>query len=132
MVLSGVDGNGEAVKPYMTLNAAHYEKLRALHALHAPSSDDVFDERVFCVLCRYEALKGAGFQCAVPGAAFDGFRAHLGDTVECFASPFKSGPHVSQGCFEATSQLWSPLSQITCESRETHSPDETLKRDEHP
>ena len=29
-----------------------------------------------------------------------------------------------------TSQLWNPLSQITCEARETHSPHETLKSDD--
>ena len=41
-------------------------------------------------LARYEALKGAGYQCAVPGAAFDAAAEEcgLGTTIECFASPF--------------------------------------------
>ena len=39
---------------------------------------------------RYEALRGAGYQCAVPGAAFDALLPSLGPTVECFASPLNA------------------------------------------
>jgi hypothetical protein len=43
---------------------------------------------IYCCLSRYEALSGAGYQCAVPGVAFDAAaRCGLGTTVECFASP---------------------------------------------
>ena len=80
--------SGAARKPFLECRTAHYAKLRTLHARFGGGDDagDV-DERIFCVLARYEALRGAGFQCAVPGAAFDGLRRYLGCTVECFASP---------------------------------------------
>eukprot|EP00980_Cylindrotheca_fusiformis_P013124 scaffold3297_cov132-Cylindrotheca_fusiformis.AAC.4 len=54
--------------------------------------DDASDflKHLYCCLTRYETIKGAGYQCAVPPVAFEA--AHnelgLGMTVECFASPF--------------------------------------------
>jgi hypothetical protein len=48
-----------------------------------------FLRSVYCLLARYEALKGAGYQCAIPGVAFDAAatKCGLGTTIECFASP---------------------------------------------
>ncbi|KAK7237624.1 mRNA (2'-O-methyladenosine-N(6)-)-methyltransferase [Aureococcus anophagefferens] len=87
VVLSALDDAGDARKPYMTLNGAHFDKLVQLHGRHGRPGDGDVHARIFCLLARYEALRGAGFQCAVPGAAFDGLEAYLGPTVECFASP---------------------------------------------
>ena len=87
VVLSALDDAGDARKPYMTLNGAHFDKLVQLHGRHGRPGDGDVNARIFCLLARYEALRGAGFQCAVPGAAFDGLEAYLGPTVECFASP---------------------------------------------
>uniref|UniRef100_A0A7S2WQ80 PCIF1 WW domain-containing protein n=1 Tax=Eucampia antarctica TaxID=49252 RepID=A0A7S2WQ80_9STRA len=44
---------------------------------------------IYCCLSRYEALRGAGYQCAVPGNAFQAAatKCGLGFTIECFASP---------------------------------------------
>lgn len=76
-------------KPYLSITAAHYAKMQRLHQRHGGESshEDVFHCRLWCCLARYEALKGAGYQCAVPGAAFDAVRPSLGETIECFASP---------------------------------------------
>lgn len=44
---------------------------------------------IYSCLSRYEALRGAGYQCAIPGDAFDAAtsKCGLGVTIECFASP---------------------------------------------
>ena len=44
---------------------------------------------IYSCLSRYEALRGAGYQCAIPADAFDAAasRCGLGVTIECFASP---------------------------------------------
>ena len=46
-----------------------------------------FIEKVFCMLVRYEALKGHGYQAAVSGNVFDFLLEHLQVQTECFASP---------------------------------------------
>lgn len=55
------------------------------------SSDEsrLLKQSIYSVLARYEALRGAGYQCAVPGQAFDAAAkaCGLGTTIECFASP---------------------------------------------
>jgi len=81
--LCALDDDGPR-KPYMLMSHAHYAKLTALHGRFG---EGPMDERIFCVVTRYEALRGAGSQCAVPGACFEALRTHLGNTVECFASP---------------------------------------------
>jgi phosphorylated CTD-interacting factor 1 len=81
--LAATDGEVEK-KPYVLISKAHYAKLATLHARYG--AGDV-DERIFCLVTRYEALRGAGFQCAVPGACFESLREVLGNTIECFASP---------------------------------------------
>eukprot|EP00930_Biecheleria_cincta_P062002 TRINITY_DN47525_c0_g1_i1.p1 TRINITY_DN47525_c0_g1~~TRINITY_DN47525_c0_g1_i1.p1 ORF type:complete len:454 (-),score=73.60 TRINITY_DN47525_c0_g1_i1:192-1553(-) len=86
-----VDVSLEGTKPYLSISAAHYAKLRRLYGRHSGSeASDVehkFHEVLYCCLARYEALKGAGYQCAVPGSAFDSVRPKLGHMIECFASP---------------------------------------------
>jgi hypothetical protein len=54
-----------------------------------PDSED-FKRSLYCCLARYESIQGAGYQCAVPPAAFDAalHGLGLGTTMECFASPF--------------------------------------------
>ncbi|KAJ1446434.1 phosphorylated CTD interacting factor 1 WW domain-containing protein [Pelagophyceae sp. CCMP2097] len=77
----------------MSLNSAHYDKLAELYArqrARGGAVGEAIDEALFCVLARYEGIKGAGFQCAVPGAAFEALSAHLGRTIECFASPLNA------------------------------------------
>lgn len=89
VLLSASKSDGQAMKPYMTINKSHFEKLFELHRRFGTCRDDESDinSLVFCLLCRYEALKGAGSQCAVPGAVFQCLEPYLGKTIECFASP---------------------------------------------
>ena len=48
----------------------------------------LFQKSLYSCLARYEGLKGAGYQCALPGLAFDAAAScGLGNTIECFASP---------------------------------------------
>lgn len=77
------------LKPYLSISNAHYAKMWRLFLRHSGSPKDErgFHEALFCCLARYEALKGAGYQCAVPGKAFEAVRGKLGHTIECFASP---------------------------------------------
>jgi phosphorylated CTD-interacting factor 1 len=81
--LAAMDGDAPK-KPYVLISHDHYAKLTTLHARYGTGDPD---ERIFCVVTRYEALRGAGFQCAVPGACFESLREFLGNTIECFASP---------------------------------------------
>ena len=81
--LAAMDGDAPK-KPYVLISHDHYAKLTTLHARYGAGDPD---ERIFCVVTRYEALRGAGFQCAVPGACFESLREFLGNTIECFASP---------------------------------------------
>jgi len=58
----------------------------------AGSSQDPSDEQEFlralcCLLARYEALSGSGYQAAVPRAGFRVLREAFGVRAECFASP---------------------------------------------
>ena len=104
---------GKPRRPYLTVSSLHLSKLLRLWQRHGPgetkdtettasSGDDpivtmtalveddrvLFQKSVYCLLARYEALKGAGFQCAVPGVAFEAAaECGLGTTIECFASP---------------------------------------------
>ncbi|CAH0373295.1 unnamed protein product [Pelagomonas calceolata] len=81
--LAAMDGDAPK-KPYVLISHDHYAKLTTLHARYGAGDPD---ERIFCLVTRYEALRGAGFQCAVPGACFESLREFLGNTIECFASP---------------------------------------------
>lgn len=87
---------GGAARRVLKLNVDHLEKLRELYCGHMCAKDEAgavaFDEAnfhtsVFCVLCRYHALLGHGFQAALSEHGFDVLKRHLGVTLECFASP---------------------------------------------
>ena len=57
--LAATDGEVEK-KPYVLISHDHYAKLATLHARYGGAGSP--DERIFCVVTRYEALRGAGFQ----------------------------------------------------------------------
>mmetsp|Transcript_25886 Transcript_25886/g.60936 ORF Transcript_25886/g.60936 Transcript_25886/m.60936 type:complete len:598 (-) Transcript_25886:118-1911(-) len=108
---------GKPRRPYLTVSSLHLTKLLRLWMLHNNSTTDddhennkrmeiakkdpielmnsfpkderiSFQKSLYCCLARYEGLKGAGYQCAVPGVAFDAAaEMGLGTTIECFASP---------------------------------------------
>jgi phosphorylated CTD-interacting factor 1 len=92
-------------------NAAHLEKLRALHRAYArrrggggggrrrararSAADDerIFREDAFSLLARYSSLQGAHYkagamQAALPPAMFDALREHFDVSMELCASPF--------------------------------------------
>ena len=86
---------GEGSKPFLKLNWIHYSKLKALYERNCPASgaDDAdawtqqFHDRVWCLLARYEALQGHGYQAALGGRVFDALLRRLDVSFECFASP---------------------------------------------
>ena len=109
---------GKPRRPYLTISSLHLSKLLRLWKLKNKEGNDdgnddgnqievievenpidnmnalleddriMFTKSLYCCLARYEGLKGAGYQCAVPGVAFDAAIAcGLGSTIECFASP---------------------------------------------
>eukprot|EP00934_Nitzschia_sp_Nitz4_P009475 Nitzschia sp. Nitz4//scaffold72_size95085//86078//87917//NITZ4_004773-RA/size95085-processed-gene-0.38-mRNA-1//-1//CDS//3329557414//9465//frame0 len=43
---------------------------------------------LFCILCRYDMIQGAGLQAGVPGKVMDVLMETLDCRMECFASPF--------------------------------------------
>eukprot|EP01134_Creolimax_fragrantissima_P005958 CFRG5958T1 len=82
-------------KPFFTLSKPHAGKLRALYTRARGGKwvkdhgDDYqnFIDAVFCVLSRYDALGGAGYQAALGEKAFDVLKTRMGCKCECFASP---------------------------------------------
>jgi hypothetical protein len=73
------------------LNPAHEVKLRSLFQRNH-DGDTAFDEGLYhrylyCVLARYHALLGHGFQAALGGRAFEVLLRRLEVRFECFASP---------------------------------------------
>jgi len=100
---------GKPRRPYLTVSSLHLSKLLRLWKLCNTSTDNavedesdpiktmntlpegdriLFQQSLYCCLARYEALKGAGYQCALPGLAFEAAAScGLGNTIECFASP---------------------------------------------
>ena len=88
------------------INQCHWDKLAAMlrleigeAAAEEPAERDVFKERVFCLLVRYNSLQGGGvhgggFQAAIPDHVFDTLLRHFDVCFECFASPLNSRyPH---------------------------------------
>jgi hypothetical protein len=72
----------------LRVHAAYYEKLQRLFDRKANNSSDVsFEEALFCLLCRYDMLQGAGLQAALPGSIMDVLLERFGCHMECFASP---------------------------------------------
>ncbi len=66
------------------LNKDKLERLRAEYK----GPPDAFESQIFCLLARYDALKGAGYQAALPDVLFSLLADKLGVAHECFASPF--------------------------------------------
>ena len=108
--------NGKPNRPYLTVSRQHLCKLILLWTLqqgqdpgfdHSKEDNTIFDfdpinhidkmsqadqpqirKAIYSCLSRYEALRGAGYQCALPGDAFSAAsKCGLGVTIECFASP---------------------------------------------
>lgn len=77
------------------LRRAYMEKLQRLYdrSRYSRSNDDDVDrcpsfaEALFCLLCRYDTIQGAGLQAGVPGAVMDVLLREFDCRFECFASP---------------------------------------------
>jgi hypothetical protein len=69
------------------IHAAQLAKLRALSA-QSGGDDARFLLATLCLLLRYQALGGGGFQCAIPPPVFSCLEELWGITCEGFASPF--------------------------------------------
>ncbi|KAL3933688.1 MAG: hypothetical protein SGBAC_010281, partial [Bacillariaceae sp.] len=109
-----LQADGTFQKPYLTISMSHLIKFVQLwqfqqkkhhssayvspksvsqnpsSAIHKMSDGSSFLRNLYCCLSRYEMIKGAGYQCAMPPVAFDAAHTSLGlgTTIECFASPF--------------------------------------------
>jgi hypothetical protein len=78
------------------LNIEHYRKLQVMFdRMHSSSGDresheSAFSSSLFCLLCRYDMLQGAGLQSSMHGSVFDVLLKHYNCRLECFASPLNS------------------------------------------
>mmetsp|Transcript_16458 Transcript_16458/g.41293 ORF Transcript_16458/g.41293 Transcript_16458/m.41293 type:complete len:746 (-) Transcript_16458:101-2338(-) len=86
----------------LKLHRAYLEKLQRLYdrtedrrqqtgdstSLSASYRHLSFEEALFCLLCRYDMIQGAGLQAGVPGAIMDVLLERFDCRMECFASPF--------------------------------------------
>lgn len=80
----------------LKLTPAHLQKLRTLYegascdaspGAVAPVDEAAFNNALYCMLARYHALQGHGYQAALCEHAFEVLRERFGVTFECFASP---------------------------------------------
>jgi hypothetical protein len=71
------------------IHQAYYEKLQRLfdRQQRKQPNNFIFEEALFCMLCRYDMLQGAGLQAGVPGSIMDVLLEKLQCHMECFASP---------------------------------------------
>ena len=80
------------LKGYLQLNAVHLYKLHALWQRNGgggkSNTHPEFTARVYCLLARYEALSGAGYQAALNEKGFDVLLDEMAVKQELFASPF--------------------------------------------
>mmetsp|Transcript_24517 Transcript_24517/g.60087 ORF Transcript_24517/g.60087 Transcript_24517/m.60087 type:complete len:653 (+) Transcript_24517:48-2006(+) len=113
-----LQADGTFKKPYLTISTSHLIKFVQLWQFSAATTSkttkvigpkriaqnpvtaiqeemqdgNTFLRYLYCCLGRYEMIKGAGYQCAMPPVAFDALHSPkklgLGTTIECFASPF--------------------------------------------
>eukprot|EP01062_Namystynia_karyoxenos_P030377 TRINITY_DN22709_c0_g1_i1.p1 TRINITY_DN22709_c0_g1~~TRINITY_DN22709_c0_g1_i1.p1 ORF type:complete len:612 (+),score=141.92 TRINITY_DN22709_c0_g1_i1:170-1837(+) len=77
-------------REYLEIGRGHYSKLYTLYNRGAAPSEAEFRYRLWCLLSRYSALGGHGYQAAVSARGFDVLREHLGVNFECFASPLNA------------------------------------------
>ena len=95
----------------------HFEKLQRLfdRAATADSATDVcFEEALFCLLCRYDMLQGAGLQAAIPGSVHDVLLQHVDCRMECFASPLNCRTQNFCSAFDLDRLFGSVGSFFTC------------------
>ena len=59
-----------------------------IFSIDQQQSYPTFEESLFCLLCRYDTLQGAGLQAGVPGAVMDVLLEKFDCRMECFASTF--------------------------------------------
>jgi hypothetical protein len=87
--MATVSFNGVVLK----LHAAYLEKLQRLYdrTVQRCGRNVItvasFEEALFCLLCRYDMIQGAGLQAGVPGSVMDALLQHFDCRIECFASP---------------------------------------------
>ena len=78
------------------LNQEHYRKLQVMfdrmhpYSMDLASHESAFSCCLFCLLCRYDMLQGAGLQSSMHGSVFDVLLQAYDCRLECFASPLNS------------------------------------------
>ncbi|KAG7362089.1 phosphorylated CTD interacting factor 1 WW domain containing protein [Nitzschia inconspicua] len=96
---SGIDSMVQVVFAGVTLklHTNYFEKLQRLYDRtnvrnqHGRLSIDdeslSFEDALFCLLCRYDMIQGAGLQAGVPGSVMDALLKWFDCRMESFASP---------------------------------------------
>lgn len=103
-----------------SVHVAHYEKLQRLFDRASESNakggnqDATFEEVLFCLLCRYDMLQGAGLQASLPGGVLDVLLEHLDCRMECFASPLNCRNQNFSSAFDLDRFFGSIGSFFTC------------------
>lgn len=76
----------------ISINSTHYDKLQILFQRscrrHLQLKSTEFHRFLFCLLIRYDALEGGGYQAAINEEVFDVLLRDMKCQMECFASPF--------------------------------------------
>jgi hypothetical protein len=96
-----------------SLHVAHYTKLQRL--FDRAASQACFEDALFCLLCRYDMLQGAGLQAALPGSVHDVLLQHLECRMESFASPLNCRNQNFCSAFELDRLFGSVGSFFSCQ-----------------
>ena len=104
-----------------SIHLAHYEKIQRMFD-RAQSSKSTsgesyvsFEESLFCMLCRYDMLQGAGLQASLPGGVMDVLIEYLDCRFECFASPLNCRYQNFCSAFDLDRNFGSRGSFFTCD-----------------
>ena len=80
----------------------HLQALRKLyHATDDPSQEH-FNQRLFCLLMRYETVGGSMYQCSITPKTFAALQTQFKVTKECMASPFNHNADIYWSAFQDT------------------------------
>jgi hypothetical protein len=103
-----------------SVHVAHFDKLQRLFdrasecSAKGGNQEATFEEVLFCLLCRYDMLQGAGLQASLPGGVLDVLLEHLDCRLECFASPLNCRNQNFGSAFDLDRFFGSMGSFFTC------------------
>lgn len=86
----------------LMISTKHLEALKLMYTAKDDPSHELFNQRLFCLLMRYETVGGPMYQCSCTQKTFSVLQDKFGVTKECFASPFNHNADIYWSAFRDT------------------------------